>query len=129
LAAGSATEVLARPVRRKFTQEYKRRIIRDAAAAKKPGDIAALLRREGLYSSHLSSWREQEKASDLKPRKPGPKPTPPNPLAKRVAELERENRKLRRQFEKAQLVIEFQKKISDVLGIPLKDSESDENDS
>ena len=82
-------EVSAKPIRRKFSAEYKRRILQEAARCK-PGEIGALLRREGPYSSHLANWRRQvEKAETeaLSAKKRGRKPQPPNPLARRVAEL------------------------------------------
>ena len=105
-------EVSAKPVRRKFSAEYKRRILQEAARCK-PGEIGALLRREGLYSSHLAKWRRQvEKAETeaLSAKKRGRKPQPPNPLARRVAELERENERLHQKLAQAEAIIEVQKK-------------------
>lgn len=123
-----ATEVLERPARRHFTAEFKRRIVEEAAAATEPGAIGALLRRHGLYSSHLTQWRLQYQAgalSGLAPRQRGPKAAPKNPLAAEVARLTRENTRLERRLAQAAAIIEFQKKVSEVLGIPLSRPDSD----
>ena len=117
------------PVRRRFTAEYKAAIVRQAAACREPGEIGALLRREGLYSSHLAAWREQlqrhgEEGLGAKRRGPAPKP---KPNAHQVA-LERENRRLQKQLAQAEAVIEFQKKVHALLGIPLKPMPPDEDD-
>jgi transposase-like protein len=123
-------EVVERPVRRAFTAQFKRRIVEEAAAATEPGAIGALLRRHGLYSSHLTKWREQYKAGALgalAPRKRGPKVSPKNPLAERVARLERENTRLEKRLAQAAAIIEFQKKVSEILGIPLSRPDSDRN--
>jgi transposase-like protein len=125
-------EVPERPARRHFTAGYKLGVLRAADAATKPGDIAALLRREGLYSSHLVAWRRQRTAGALgalAAKKRGPKAEPVNPLARRNAELEREKRALERRLKQAELIIDFQKKVSELLGIPLKSPESDGSDS
>ena len=85
-----------------------------------PGEIGALLRREGLYSSHLSKWRRQRNAGaleGLRPKKRGRKARPVDPQAKRVAQLERENERLRRKLEQAETIIEVQKKLSRILGM------------
>lgn len=105
-------EVSAKPVRRSFTAEYKARILREADACA-PGEIGALLRREGLYSSHLSKRRQQRErgvAQALAPAKRGPKKAPRNPPAQRVAELEQENRRLQQRLQQAEVIIEVQKK-------------------
>src|SRR4029453_14497836 len=106
-------EVPAKAKRRQFTPEYKLRIVREAAAAKSPGEIGALLRREGLYSSHLADWRRQRERGELAglSAKRGRKAEPVNPLAKRVAELEREKRRLERRLEQAELLLDIQKKV------------------
>jgi transposase-like protein len=118
--------------RRTFTAAYKLRILEEADACNKPGEIGALLRREGLYSSNLTTWRRQRDEGllqALSPKKRGRRPTPVNPLARRLAELERENQKLRDQIKKAQTIIEVQKKISELMGIPQPDPETDGNNS
>jgi transposase-like protein len=106
-------EVPANGKRRRFTNEYKREILAKADKCKKPGETGELLRREGLYSSHLASWRSQRAAGELggKTKKRGPKPKPVDPGAKRIAELERENAKLRARAERAEFLVEMQKKM------------------
>ena len=121
-------EVAEQAKRRRFTAEYKLRILREADACKRDGDLGALLRREGLYSSHLSTWRRQRDAiakAGLKARKRGPKAKAVDP---RVKQLERENARLKRRLEEAETIIEFQKKLSKLLGIPLKPLDSDGSD-
>lgn len=122
-------EVTAKAQRRRFTAEYKLRVLQEADACTAPGEIGALLRREGLYSSHLSKWREDREQAALERlgRKRGPKPSR-NPLAQRLAEVERENAKLQRRLKQAETIIAFQKKVSEILGIPLSSSDSDGND-
>lgn len=105
-------EVVETPSRRKFSAEYKLRILREADQCS-PGEIGALLRREGLYRSHLSKWREQRaraEADALAPKQRGRKAKEENPLASRLAELERENERLKRKLQQAETVIEVQKK-------------------
>jgi transposase-like protein len=124
-------EVPEKPRRRQFSAEYKLRIIREADECQ-DGELGALLRREGLYSSHLSVWRRQREDGSLEgltPKKRGRKGKRKDPMADRVTELERENRKLKKRLEQAETIIEFQKKVSEVLGIPLKSPESGESDS
>jgi transposase-like protein len=121
-------EVTERPKRRRFTAEYKLRILREADACKHDGDIGALLRREGLYSSHLTTWRRQRDEiakAGLKARKRGPKGKAVDP---RVKKLERENARLKRRLARAELMLEIQKKASEMLGIPLNPPNNDEND-
>ena len=123
-------EVPERAKRRRFTAEYKLRIVKEAEACK-DGEIGALLRREGLYSSHLSKWREQCRGGafkGLQAKQRGPAPNPDKRLAKEVAKLERENQQLRKRLQQAETIIEFQKKLSEMLGIPLKDGQSGENE-
>ncbi len=118
-------EVPAKATRRHFSAAYKKRILEAVDACDKGcGDIAALLRREGLYSSHLTTWKQQRQAgtlAGLAPTKRGRKAKPVNPLAKKVAVLERENRRLHQQLIKAKTIIDVQKKLSEMLEIPLRD--------
>lgn len=117
-SAGEEVEVLARAERRRFSREYKRRILREVDRCRKPGEIGALLRREGLYSSHLSAWRAARERGELGgegSRKRGPEAKRPDPSAKRIAELERENRRLRKRAERAEALVEVQKKLSQLL--------------
>src|SRR5688572_15156579 len=115
-------EVIEKARRRQYTAEYKLRVLSEVDAATKSGEIGAILRREGLYSSHLITWRRQRDEgalSALRPKRRGPKSNPKSASDRRLAELEAENQQLRRRLQEAQVIIEFQKKVSDVLGIPL----------
>ena len=108
------TEVSPKATRRRFTAKYKQAILAEADACTKTGELGALLRREGLYSSHLSTWRAQRAGGALQglaPKGRGPKPAAKNPLDKRVREQQREIVKLRRRFERAEALIEVQKKL------------------
>ena len=118
-------EVRERAVRRRFTAEYKLRILREAESCTKNGQLGALLRREGLYSTNLITWRRQmEKGTldALSPRKRGPKGKRPDPSARRIAELERENQKLEKKLKTAEIIIDVQKKVSEILQIPLNEN-------
>lgn len=109
------TEVVARPKRRRFSANYKRSILEEADRCTEAGDIGALLRREGLYSSNLTTWRRQRQLGELEGAKPGRKPT--SDEAKQLRQLQRENERLKRKLEQAELVIEVQKKLSQLLGL------------
>ena len=112
-------EVVAKATRRRFTAEYKRRILREADACTEPGAIGALLRREGLYSSHLTKWRAQRARGELAglaPKKRGPTPKPQNPLAAKVAALERAVRREKARADRAEALVELQKKVAELLG-------------
>ena len=120
--AGVDPEVPAKARRRRFAAEYKRRVLREADAARDAGQIGALLRREALYSSHLNSWRrarERGELAGLEPKRRGRKEKAVNPLTKRVVELERDKRRLERRLKQAELLLEIQKKASQLLEIPL----------
>lgn len=111
-------ETLALAQRRRFSAAYKVRILAEAEQCSAPGEIGSLLRREGLYSSHLSKWRQLRDAgvlAGLTPRKRGRKARPVDPQAHRIAELEKENERLRRKLEKAETIIDVQKKLSQLL--------------
>ncbi len=120
---GQSNETLERPRRRSFTADYKQRILREADAAEgQPGAIGALLRREGLYSSHLAKWRSDRAkggVTALAPKRRGPAPQQATADRKLVAKLERENARLQHRLKQAEIIIEFQKKLNDLLGIPL----------
>jgi len=125
-------EVTEKTTRRRFTAKYKLKVLREADASTKPGAIGALLRREGLYSSHLITWRGQRDRSELaglSPKKRGRMPAVVNPLTKRVAELERDKRRLEHQVARQQLMLDVQKKVSELLGIPLAKLDDDGSDS
>ena len=116
-------EVVAKATRRRFSAEYKLKVLREADACRKPGEIGALLRREGLYSSNLVTWRRQREKGELSalfPRKRGPAPREKNPLASKVAALEKENVRLKARAERAEALVDLQKKVSEILGIELK---------
>lgn len=121
-------EVPAKAKRRQFSAEYRLRIVKEADACKGPGEIGALLRREGLYSSNLTTWRLQREVralSGMKAQKRGPKGRSEDP---RLKQQEREIARLRRRLKQAETVIEVQKKVAEILGIPLNSPELDEND-
>ena len=121
-------EVTERAKRRRFTAEYKLRVLRKADACKGDGDVGALLRREGLYSSQLAAWRRQRDEiakAGLKARKRGPKGKVVDP---QVKQLKRENARLKRRLERVELMLTIQKKASEMLGIPLNQPDEDEND-
>ncbi len=123
-------EVPEKRPRRKFTAKYKLRILAEADVFTQPGQMGALLRREGLYSSNLTTWRQQREKGILQamtPKKRGRKQKVKNPLAKKVAQLEKENRRFQQKLKKADLIIEAQKKMSEILGIVQNLDESDES--
>jgi transposase len=117
-------EVPARHANRRFTTGYKLEILRKADACTRSGELGALLRKEGLYSSHLVTWRRQ-RTDGLRPKKRGRKAQPVDPQVKR---LERDNRRLTSRLQKADALLAFQKKVSELLQIPLKPFPSDEDD-
>jgi transposase-like protein len=107
--------------RRQFNAEYKLGIVEEADACQEPGQIAALLRREGLYSSHLSEWRRARREGSLKalakPR--GPKGRGCDPVTVENEQLRKENARLKQRLEQAETILDIQKKASELLGIPL----------
>jgi len=119
---GQETEVTAKARRRQFTAEYKRKVLVEAEACTRPGEIGALLRREGLYSSHLVAWRRARDSAGLAglaPRKRGPAAKVRHPLERKVLELQREVARATRRAERAEGLVELQKKVSELLGIQL----------
>ena len=125
-------EVPEKKLRRKFTAQYKLHILGEADACAKTGQIGALLRREGLYYSNLTTWRKQreEKLLDaLSPKKRGRKKKEKNPLTQRVTQLEREIDRLRKKLKQAETIIDVQKKISEILGISQNLPEEEGNNS
>ena len=121
-------EVTPKAKRRTFSAEYKLRILDEASACRTPGERGAMLRREGLYSSHLTNWRRELRdgaLNGLKPKKRGPKS---DPLAVENEKLRREVARLHAQLERAETIIEVQKKLSQLLGLPTpheKDANTD----
>ncbi|HEX9387837.1 MAG TPA: hypothetical protein VF918_16050 [Anaerolineales bacterium] len=124
--AGMKTEVVAKGKRRQYPAKYKLRILREVEECKGPGEVGALLRREGLYSSLVSKWREQRERgslTDVSGRKRGPKV---DPQAKELERLQRENKRLQEKLERAELIIDVQKKVARLLGVPLEDNNLNE---
>ena len=125
--SGSAPdpEVSDKPKRRRFTAEYKRKILKEADACR-PGELGALLRRDGVYSSSLAAWRaarDRGELAGLAPKKRGPKSVPPDPRDCRIVELEREAQKFKARAERAEALLEVQNKLSEILGIRLPESD------
>jgi transposase-like protein len=121
-------EVSEKAKRRSYSADYKRRIVKEADGCKAPGEVGALLRREGLYSSHLTTWRAARDRGELAPgaktKKRGPKATEPDPRDVRITQLERENAILTRRAERAEAIAEIQKKVSQLLGVKLPGEDS-----
>jgi len=134
-AAGAAApdpEVTAKAKRRRFSAAYKLKILAQADALEGTGKIGAMLRREGLYSSILSTWRQQRDEgvlAGLKPKRRGPQPKKNDPLDKENKQLRRELARVQRKLKQAEIVIDIQKKASELLGIPLRTLEDEEIDS
>lgn len=123
-------EVPEKKKRRKFTAAYKLSIVQQANRCRQPGEIGALLRREGLYSSHLVTWRRQYESGALQglnPQKRGRKRKLQDPSTERLAALKKENQRLKNQLRKAEIIIEAQKKISEILGIDQDPENSSED--
>ena len=117
-------EVLAKPTRRRFSAEYRLRIVEEADRCREPGEIGRLLRREGLYSSHLSTWRKARRQGALQgltPRKRGPKPAPSHPLGAQVRRLEAQVARLEKELATAHTILEVQGKVAGLLGFSLRD--------
>ena len=121
-------EVTPRAQRRRFSASYKLRIVQQADDCTEPGEIGALLRSEGLYSSHLVAWRrarDEGLLDALAPKRRGPKPDPDAALKKRNAQIERENGRLRKRLEAAETILEVQGNVSRLLGLTMPKSGSD----
>ena len=118
---GRVIEVVAKATRRRFTVEYERTILREADACKSLGAVGALLRREGLYSSHLTTWRAARERGELAgaPKKRGPVRRVADPRDKRITELERERTRWQQRAERAEALVELQKQMAALLGTPL----------
>lgn len=121
-------EVPEKARRRKFSAEYKLRILRLADSCTDPGSIGSLLRKEGLYSSNLTTWRRQRDQGilqGLKPAKRGRKPSEPNPLLPELEQLRKENERLVKRLKRAELIIDVQKKVSQMLGLETPERSED----
>ena len=121
-AAPPDPEVVDKPSRRQFAPSYKLRIVEEADRCTEPGEVGRLLRREGLYTSHLAAWRKARRAGSLKAlsKKRGRK-AERNPLEEKVRKLERENARLEKELHKAHLIIDVQGKVAGLLGLSLED--------
>jgi transposase-like protein len=127
--SAASAELAPRPRRRTFSAAAKLRILEETDAAADTGGIAAILRREGLYSSALTEWRRQRDAGAfeaLKPLRRGPKPVLAHPAAADLDQLRRENASLRQRLEHAEAIIGIQKKVAALLGLPMATTENDE---
>ena len=118
-AVSESTEVAPKAQRRTFSAAYKQQLLQAADACHQPGQVGALLRREGLYSSHLTGWRRQRDRGALDPQKRG---KPADPQAKEVARLQRQNERLQAQLSQAGTIIEVQKKLCTLFGLPVAES-------
>ena len=121
-------EVVPAAKRRRFTAREKLRILEEADVCIKPGELGALLRREGIYSSYLSRWRRERDRGQLQalsPKRRGPKPPANSEMMKEMAKLQRENERLQARLAQAETIIEAQKKLCEVLGLDPWESESD----
>ena len=126
LPLAAETEVVAKAKRRRFTAAEKLRVLREADGCTKPGELSALLRREGLYSSHLSAWRAARRNGELAglaPRPRGPQAKPVDPRGRKLAEQSREIARLQARLERAEGLIAVQKKVAQLLGVPLESDE------
>ncbi len=121
-AAAPDPEVVDKPSRRRFSPTYKLRIVEEADRCTEPGGVGRLLRREGLYSSHLTTWRKAARDGSLSAlsKKRGRKPER-NPLDEKVGKLERQNTRLENELRKAHLIIDVQGKVAGLLGISFED--------
>ena len=121
---GPDPEVLAKPKRRRFTAEYRLRILEEVERCTGAGEVGQLLRREGLYSSHLANWRKARRDGalrGLRSKKRGAKPKASNPLEPKVRELEAKVARLEKDLHKAHTILDVQEKVAGLLGFSLED--------
>lgn len=126
---GTNPEVNEKPVRRRFDAAFKLRILEEADRCTQPGQLGELLRREGLYSSHLANWRRlrgQGSLQSLGPKKRGRKVKRKDATTQELDRLRRENQRLADRLRQAETIIEVQKKVSEIMGLPLDQNESNE---
>ena len=125
----AVVEVPAKAQRRRYTAAFKRQILEAADQCETPGDVGALLRREGLYASNLHRWRKLREQGGLEGAVPpdrGPETSTNTPMARRLHDLQRDHAKLKRKLKQAKAIIALQKKVSEILGLTLAIPESDE---
>ena len=122
-AAAPDAEVADKPTRRRFSPSYKLRVVEEADRCTEPGEVGRLLRREGLYSSHLTTWRKAVRSGWLRAlsKRRGRKPSERNLLEGKVRKLERKNTRLENELHKAHLIIDVQGKVAGLLGLSLED--------
>jgi transposase-like protein len=118
------TEVVPKAQRRTFSQAYKKQILGEVESSHQPGQIGAILRREGLYSSHLTTWRRQLQQGEVSPQRGRPAPRESEPEVKR---LRQENERLQQRLAQAEAVIDIQKKVSQLIGLNLNNDQPDES--
>ncbi len=125
-AAVPDPETPEKPQRRRFSAEYKLRVLEEAEACEAPGEVGRLLRREGLYSSHLATWRKSRREGSLAAlsKRRGRKANEINPLAKKVEKLERENERLHDALDRAHLILDVQGKVAGLLGLNFDDGKN-----
>jgi len=126
-AARPDPEVVAKPKRRQFTAQYRLRILEEADRCTEPGEVGRLLRREGLYSSHLTQWRKARREGSLaglSPKKRGAKPAPGNPLDGKVRALEAKVARLEKELRTAHTILDVQGKVAGLLGFSLNDAKN-----
>ena len=129
MEANGSPEVAEKAKRRRFDAAYKLRVLDEAERCTEPGQLGALLRREGLYSSHLTTWRKQREQGALQalgPKKRGRKSKRKDPQALEIQRLQRENQRLAERLRQAETIIEVQKKVSEMLGISPPSQSGDE---
>ena len=117
-------EVVAKPTRRRFSAQYRLRVLEEADRCTEPGEVGRLLRREGLYSSHLTQWRKARRQGSLQglsAKKRGAKPAPGNPLDAKVRALEAKVARLKKELHTARTILDVQGKVAGLLGFSLKD--------
>ena len=123
------TEVPSKAQRRRFTAAYKKKILEEVDACEgRTGAVGALLRREGLYSSHLTAWRaarDRGELASLEPKKRGPKAAAKDPRDKEIAMLRQKTARLEKRIEQAEALIEIQKKVAALLGNPIPDRDEE----
>ena len=119
----TSSEIAEKATRRRFTQAYKEQILSEADQCTLPGQLGELLRREGLYSSNLTRWRRERGLGTLDPKQRGRKPNPNKKEVQELAKIKRENARLTERLRQAELIIEVQKKVSEMMGIKLPEQD------
>jgi len=116
-------EVVSKPQRRRYTADYKMKILQEYDACEQPGEKGALLRREGIYSSNISTWRRQYNQGGVDGLSEIKRGSQVDPQTKENKMLRQENERLKKRLQQAELIIEVQKKVSQILGLELNEQE------